>query len=74
MKKKKKKKKENKTLNQRKTPENISMKCTKIMYMIAKMTWGDLYRLFKYYIRFATWDGEIGTRSYRVFPNQLTKE
>jgi hypothetical protein len=40
----------------------------------SKMTWGDLYRLFKYYIRFATWDGEIGTRSYRVFPNQLTKE
>jgi len=37
-----------------------------------KMTWGDLFRLFKYYIRFSKWDSAIGTRTFRVYPVKLT--
>lgn len=37
------------------------------------MTWGDLFRLFKYYRKFAKWDAEDGNRKLRVYPNRLTK-
>ena len=38
------------------------------------MTWGDLFRLFKYFQRFADWDKAQGARTLRVYPNQLTKD
>lgn len=37
------------------------------------MTWGDLFRLFKYYRKFAKWDAEDGNRKLRVYPNRLSK-
>ena len=33
------------------------------------MTWGDVYRLYKYYMKFSEWDGQQGTRTLRVYPN-----
>ena len=32
------------------------------------MTWGDVYRLYKYYMKFSEWDGQQGTRTLRVYP------
>ena len=37
------------------------------------MTWGDLYRLYKYFRRFAAWDSKSGTRALRVYPALLEK-
>jgi len=38
------------------------------------MTWGDLYRLYKYYRRFAAWDSKSGSRTMRVYPALLEKD
>lgn len=38
------------------------------------MTWGDLFRLFKYYRKFAKWDAEDGNRKLRVYPAKLKKD
>lgn len=36
------------------------------------MTWGDVFRLFKYWRRFQAWDAKKGTRLYKIYPNELT--
>lgn len=38
------------------------------------MTWGDVFRLHKYFRRFMEWDTKFGTRIFRVYPEKLTKE
>ena len=38
------------------------------------MTWGDLFRLFKYFRRFKEWDISKNTINFRVFPALLEKD
>lgn len=35
------------------------------------MTWGDLYRVFKYFYQFQSWDASSATRLFRVVPSIL---
>lgn len=37
-------------------------------------TFGDVYRLFKYFFRFQEWDKERGRRLFKIFPCELTPE
>lgn len=38
---------------------------------LATTTWGDVYRIFKYYRMFSTWDDSKGSRLFLIYPNQL---
>jgi len=38
---------------------------------LGTMTWGDLYRLMKYYRMYSKWADRDGVRMYLVFPNLL---
>ena len=38
------------------------------------MTWGDFFRLFKYYLRFSEWDANIKARIFRIYPSRLNKD
>lgn len=39
----------------------------------ATTTWGDVYRMHKYYRLFSSWDGGKGGRLYMIYPNQLSE-
>jgi len=40
---------------------------------LAQSTWGDVYRLFKYFRLFQEWDDRKGSRLFLVYPNQLSE-
>jgi len=40
---------------------------------LATQTWGDLYRLFKYFRLFQEWDDRRGSRLFLVYPSQFTE-
>lgn len=40
---------------------------------LAQSTWGDVYRLFKYFRLFQDWDDRKGSRLFLVYPNQLSE-
>lgn len=39
-----------------------------------RTTWGDVYRLFKYFRRFHGWDTSYNSRTFTILPAKLTKE
>lgn len=41
---------------------------------LGRMTWGDLFRLTKYYRIFSQWGDKKGVRMYLVFPNLISNE
>ena len=41
---------------------------------LGTMTWGDLYRLTKYYRMFSQWGDKKGPRMYLVFPNLISED
>lgn len=40
---------------------------------LATTTWGDVYRIFKYFRLFQEWDDRRGSRLFLVYPNQFTE-
>ena len=40
---------------------------------LATTTWGDLFRLYKYFNFFQEWDDRRGSRLFLVYPAQLTE-
>ena len=41
---------------------------------LGTMTWGDLFRLKKYYRMYSKWGDRNGVRMYLVFPNLLIED